>query len=42
MAEVIGIVASGISIGTLAAQITNSIVKLKSYRDQMQNARRHS
>lgn len=39
MAEVIvGVVASGISIGTLAAQITSSIIRLKSYWDQVQDA----
>ena len=38
MAEVIGVVASGISIGTLATGITSSIVKLKSYWDQVQDA----
>ena len=38
MAEAIGVVASGIAIGSLAASITSSIVKLKSYWDQIQNA----
>jgi len=39
MAEVVvGVIASGISIGTLAAQITSSIIKLKSYWDQVQDA----
>ncbi|MCJ1455558.1 hypothetical protein MMC28_005913 [Mycoblastus sanguinarius] len=38
MAEAIGVAASGIAIGTLAAQITSSIFKLKSYWDQIQNA----
>jgi len=39
MAEVVvGVIASGISIGTLAAQITSSIIKLKSYWDQIQDA----
>ena len=38
MAEAIGVVASGIAIGTLAAQITSSIVKLKSYWDDVQDA----
>ena len=37
MAEVVGLVASGISIGTLAAQITSSVVKLKSYWDELQD-----
>jgi hypothetical protein len=39
MAEVIiGVVASGITIGALAAQITSSTIKLKSYWSQVQNA----
>ena len=38
MAEAIGVAASGIAIGSLAAGITSSIVKLKSYWDQVQNA----
>ena len=38
MAEAIGVVASGIAIGTLATRIINSIVKLKSYLDQLQDA----
>ena len=38
MAEVIGVVASGVSIGTLATGIASSIVKLKSYWDQVQDA----
>ena len=38
MAEALGVVASGIAIGSLAAGITSSIVKLKSYWDQVQNA----
>lgn len=38
MAEVVGLVASGISIATLAAQITSSVVKLKSYWDQVKEA----
>ena len=38
MAEAIGVVASGIAIGTLATGITSSIVKLKSYWDQVQDA----
>ena len=37
MAEVVGLVASGISIGTFAAQITGSIIKLKSYWDELQD-----
>jgi hypothetical protein len=35
MAEVIGVLASGISIGTLAAQIASSITTLKSYWDEV-------
>jgi hypothetical protein len=35
MAEIVGIVASGISIGQLAGQITSSVIKLKSYWDQI-------
>jgi hypothetical protein len=31
MAEIVGLVASGISITTLAVQIANSLAKLKSY-----------
>jgi len=39
MAEVIiGGVASGITIGTLASQITSNIIKTKGYWDQIQNA----
>ena len=38
MAEAIGVVASGMAIGTLATGITSSIVKLKSYLDQVQDA----
>ena len=38
MAEVLGAVASGISIGTLAAQVVNSVTKLKSYWDEIKEA----
>lgn len=38
MAEVIGLAASGIAIGTLAAQINSSAAKLKSYYDQIESA----
>lgn len=38
MAEAIGIVASSITIGTLATGITSSIFRLKSYWDQIQDA----
>lgn len=39
MAEVIiGVVASGITVGTLAAQITSSIIKIKGYWNQIQSA----
>lgn len=41
MAEVVlGAVASGITVGALVAQVTCSVVKLKSYWDQVQNAPR--
>ena len=38
MAEIVGAVASGISIGTLVMGITSSIVKLKHYFDQVHEA----
>lgn len=38
MAEAVGVLASGIAIGTLAAQITSSVIKLKSYWDQVRDA----
>jgi hypothetical protein len=38
MAELVGVVASGISIGTLAVQIASSIVKLKDYWSQIKEA----
>jgi hypothetical protein len=38
MAEVLGKVASGISVAQLAGQITSSIIKLKNYWNQIQNA----
>lgn len=38
MAEVVGVVGSGIAIATLAAQIASSVVKLKSYLDQIRDA----
>jgi len=38
MAEVLGTVASAISIGALAGQIASSVVKLKSYLDQVKDA----
>ncbi|KAI9735408.1 MAG: hypothetical protein M1818_006414 [Claussenomyces sp. TS43310] len=38
MAEVIGLVASGISIGTLVAQIGSSILKLRNYWSEVGNA----
>ena len=38
MAEIVGTVASGISIGTLVLGVTSSIVKLKSYLDQVHDA----
>lgn len=41
MAEVVGIVASGISIGTLVAQIGSSIVTLKNHWDAVKEAPRN-
>ena len=38
MAEVVGAIASGISITTLAVQIATSVAKLKSYWDQLNEA----
>ena len=38
MAEIVGVVSSAITIGTIAAQITSSIVRLRSYWNQVQNA----
>jgi len=38
MAEVLGIVASGISVAQLAGQVTSSIIKLKDYWNQIQDA----
>lgn len=38
MAEAIGVVASGVTFGALAAGITSSIVKFKSYWDQVRDA----
>ena len=35
MAEVLGIVASGIAAGQLASEVTSSIIKLKRYWDQV-------
>lgn len=35
MAEVLGIVASGIAVGQLASEVTSSIIKLKGYWDQV-------
>ena len=37
MAEVFGLIASGVSIGALAGQIASSVVKLKSYLDQVRD-----
>jgi hypothetical protein len=37
MEEVIGILASGISIGTLAAQMASSITSLKSYWNEVKD-----
>ena len=38
MAELVGVISSGIGIATLAAQITDSVIKLKSYWDQLKDA----
>jgi hypothetical protein len=38
MAEVLGLVASGISVAQLAGQVTKSIAKLKDYWDQVNEA----
>lgn len=35
MAEIVGVVASGINIASLVAQIANSVTKLKSYWDEL-------
>ena len=36
MAEVIGVIASGISVAQLAGQVTHSVLKLKSYWEQIE------
>lgn len=38
MAEALGVVASGVSIAALAAQIASGVVKIKSYLDQVKDA----
>lgn len=38
MAEILGAVASGISVAQLAGNLVSSIIKLKSYWDQIQDA----
>jgi hypothetical protein len=38
MAEILGVIASGVSIGALAGQIASSVVKLKTYLDQVRDA----
>ena len=38
MAKLLGVVTSGISVGTLAAQIVNNLTKLKSYWDEVKEA----
>ncbi|CZR56313.1 uncharacterized protein PAC_06201 [Phialocephala subalpina] len=38
MAEVLGIVASGIAVGQLASEVTSSIITLKGYWDQVKEA----
>lgn len=37
MAEALGVVASGIAVTQLAAQVTSSIIKLKNYWDQIKD-----
>lgn len=41
MAEILGVVASGVSIAAFAGQIVSSIMKLKSYIDQVKDAPEH-
>ena len=38
MAELVGVVASGISIATLAAQVANSVIQLKRYWSELKEA----
>lgn len=38
MAEVLGVVASGVGIGSLVGQIASSVMKLKSYMDLVKDA----
>jgi hypothetical protein len=38
MAEVLGVIASGVSIGSLVGQIASSVMKLKSYMDLVRDA----
>jgi hypothetical protein len=38
MAELVGVVASGISIGTLAAQVASSLIKLNSLWNELHDA----
>jgi hypothetical protein len=38
MAEILGLVASGVSIGAFAGQIASNVIKLKSYLDQVRDA----
>ena len=37
MTEVLGVVASGIAVGTLAAKVTQGVVKLKNCRSRVKN-----
>ena len=37
MAELVGVVASGVGIGALAASITKSVIKIKSFWDDMRD-----
>lgn len=38
MAEIFGVVASGLSLGALAGQVASSILKVKAYLDQFKDA----
>ena len=38
MAEVLGIVASGVAVGQLVGEATSSVIKLKGYCDRVRDA----
>jgi hypothetical protein len=38
MAELVGVISGAVTIGALAANVATSVAKLKSYRDQLENA----